>query len=75
MKSGATIRGVGDQWLMDTYPAIHCRVANIFNQAVKLSRIAGVVEKTLGPPLFYQWLEFSEDVFQVPNSPSVRPGS
>jgi len=54
MKSGATIRGVGDQWLMDTYPAIHCRVANIFNQAVKLSRIAGVVEKTLGPPLFYQ---------------------
>ena len=75
MKSGATVRGVGDEWFVDTYPAIHCCVANIFNQTVKLAHIAGVVEKTLDPPLFHQWFEFSEDVFHVPNNPSVRPDS
>ena len=71
MKSGANIRNVGDKQLIDAHLIMHHRITNIFHQTGKFIRILDVVEKTLNLPLIFQWLEFSENSLQVPNSPCL----
>jgi hypothetical protein len=46
-------------------------VTDNFYKAAKFIRIFDVVEETLDLPLFYQWLEVSESVFQFPDNPCL----
>ena len=71
MKSGANIRGVGDEQFVDAHLIMHHRIANVLNQTGKFIRILGIVKKSLDLPLTFQQVEFSKNGFQVPNSPCL----
>jgi len=57
------------KWFADTYLVLHHCIANIFNQTSEFVRIFDVGEKALDLSLVFQWLEFSENVFQLPDGP------
>ena len=46
---------------------IHHGIADILDQTAEFVRILGVAQKTFHFYLLFEWLEFSEDVFQFPN--------
>ena len=62
---------IGNKWLANAYLILHHCIANVFDQTSEFVRILDVGEKTLDLSLVDQWLEFSENVSQFPNGPSL----
>jgi len=60
-----------NEWFAKAYLILHHRIANIFNQTSQFVRILDVGEKALDHSLVFQRLEFSDNVFQFPNNPSL----
>ena len=61
----------GNDKLTNTYLILHHCIPNIFDQTSKFVCILDIFEKTFDLSLVKQWFEFSENIFQFPNDPSL----
>ena len=60
------VRDKGNMFIMVTNLVVHHSITDIINKTAKFVCILDVVEKALGLPLLLQWLEFSQNISQLP---------
>ena len=71
MKSEMGVRHEDNEPTQTTNLIVHCSITDLSNQTTKLVRILDIIEKAFSLPLFCQWLEYLENIFQFPGGPCL----